>query len=332
MRLFIAPFVLLPGLLSGPCLGENTASRSGYFSKMAGVLKGLQGEKRINASSLFDCLARSFCFDEECALSYHENLGRCLYAAVGMFARLRTQCIFEHTPDPSWISFVTTQPQERFGHPLGLWLLDTVCRGRNLGSWGRDKNVEVAGDLVDWNHESKPENRAGAGNFHFLKLEGNYSLRIDLQEAARFTEDQPFSLALWVKANAKKNSMTILEAYNKEGQPAFIMRISTKTKKHLLVRRIGRFTAVLNLPEKNVPTWIHMAVVFSGEQKHEFYINGNNVFVEGRTLSGPRRRFDKLYIGGKLPNHSLIGSAACLAIYKETLSQRRVKLLMDNCP
>lgn len=112
--------------------------------------------KETRAHSELDCLLSSCSCTSPCIASFHEETGVCRWLPTPSlkipipFDILQRYLSF--VPDKSWSSFIsraTLTNSTLWDQPSGLWLMDSVFRGYNLGSKGRRLDCSDKG--VVWN-------------------------------------------------------------------------------------------------------------------------------------------------------------------------------------
>lgn len=277
------------------------------------------------ASSEVDCV-RAACAagPAACAASFRAASGQCVSAAVASSLLLSPQSAIYASSD-GWCTLVSQNliPEA----PSALWILDSLHKGRNLGS--KDRLPDIEGNLTSWNVTGP----RWASKKTFAKFDQFSKALVDLQHDSKqiINFDGPFTIAVWLKCEKIDETVPIVEG---NPRPNLDLWLQTDGNQDAINFQIGlKMSSQSNFMSVDRFSWRHIAVVLHGFGDTSFFANGISLGVKF-SKAGNYSLFRPSYfrVGKFAKNHFLEGSMACLSIYEIALSREHVVVLMNACP
>lgn len=323
-------------------LAFSNAAGSCFFSKFDFAIQEGHQQTTLAAEDPIHC-ARQGCGcpseSQFCVVSFHSSSGRC-WARTS--PSLFVAAIGEHLPwinnSGSWIndslpwltqhgdweSYITGSTVLQ---PKALWPLDSVYRGRNLGSLGPKFNLTV--ENVVWT-DAGPLGRI-PGNF--ARLGSTTKIYVAAHHGGKKLLDlsKPFTITMWVKTDDRVQVMPIIESYGKSNARNFLFWFwSSRYQDQLFISEPR--TAYTTINKSDRLNWRHLTCKHRGASKFSFYLNGNEWPLVHEENPTPIKEMEIIYIGLRLKtNQRFYGNMACLMIFDKALTADEIKRVSSLC-
>lgn len=312
--------LLLPGLGSA-C----------HFFKSNSVIRERAQHKTVRAVSLLDCV-RSVCkCSFPCAASYHMTSGRCHGIALLITSQglAKSQCLLTASTDPYWVTFVSGQRQAPKASVL--WLLDSVCKGKNLGIKGSLLQMTTSGVAFP---TIGPH--GASSSTRYCRLDANTKPEVQVYHGSSYSIDfiHAFTIALWVKTNDVVANMPLLDGILMDGisgntYGTHFWFYGTQSQNQLCLAHNRFLFSTVNGDERL--QWRHVAVTFRGSNQYEMFRNGETWPISrNETTTITKVNPKKIHIGYR-GSDIFQGSMACVTIFEQALTKEDIRNLMTLC-
>ena len=290
-------------------------------------------KSNTTALSELDCLMSSCECSMECVITFHRESGICLSALISpMPLEWMKECLFIASNDSSWTSITRIEAVQRnvtWNRPSGLWMLDNVLRGCNLGSHGHLLDSSETG--IAW---SVIGPRGSGSNLRYARLGSSTRPKVQILHGGSVVLDflKPISLLLWLKTDSVTAFMPIIEGRSSlasNGESAHIW-FATNVLNQIWYRSVKGTKSTVNNQDRN--NWRHMAFIYLGSNQYETYLNAQlwpeQTVLSGMTVPQPT----VIQFGYREPSFFFQGSMACIAIYEKAMTASEIKSVMTSCP
>lgn len=309
-----------------------------FFSKSDGVLNKTlltttpARAKESTARSQLECIIQSCDCRWRCIASFHAQSGVCLAALVSRLPLdWMKQCLLTSDNDNSWSTYISKEAlSASVGRPNGLWLLDNLFRGCNLGSKGRLFDSSETG--VTWN-ATGPSGIAGPEKF--ARLNAPSRLEIEVNQGGQLLLDftQRFTMLVWVKTEDVAKVMPIIQGSAGANDKIQFWFYPSSNQDQILLGQKKTFLSTIN--GQGRLHWRHLAALVD-VNTYAAFLNGSSWQLPTPNSHGRHGMPEILGLGyppQSPPNAKYFqGSMACAAVFERVLSSEEIRSFMNFCP
>ena len=330
-------------MVSGTASSDISSTGHCFYSKLDGVLNKTllttspARAKKSTARSKLECVIQSCDCRWRCIASFHARTGVCLAASISRLPLdWMKQCgLLTSDDDNSWSTYISREAlttNASVGRPSGLWLLDNLFRGCNLGSKGR--SLDFSETNVTWN-VAGPSGIVGPEKF--ARLSAASRPKIVTYQGGQFLLDfsQRFTMLVWVKTDDVVQEMPIIQG--DAGNNSVLVFWFYPSKNQDQIYLFHKATYYSDIIAQGRLHWRHLSVRKDGDT-YAIFVNGSSYrfpYREEGTNGSP----EVLGLGfapqSSRRHHASSfyqGSMACVAIFERALSSGEIKSFMDFCP
>lgn len=266
-----------------------------------------------------DCV-RALCQPAlSCAVSFHAASGTCTAASIN--TRLFGWTIGASlTSDPSWTTLLPRSSAVTLELPAGLWSLNPVNRGRQLGTSGSSLNIVETG-LANWNC-------AGPTGSPVLSLTTSNQAVINNANLLNFNSH--FTIAAWVSTNGPK-AVAIVEGTPFGSISFMLLKSGTSDELHLRLQYPKHYYRAKMDAAAN-RYWRHVAVVYRGVDNVQYFLNATSLTLTEKDYRDTSVIKPSRFLFGRTSLASNNFCMACLAVFERALSGAQLQDLMHTCP
>ena len=297
--------------------------------------------KVVLETNIWDCFDK-LCPDKiNCVIAFSENYGFKCYALwipaqVIIWAR-KTVLI----PDTKWeIAFAKKNLLSK--KPTILWLLDEVTRHRNLGTGG--KQLDMQPPTAKYLKFNTPGPRK---NVDLLYGSNRYKSVIDLRVSGSntplFDFSKSFTVAMWIKTermtgrDRQEVYFTLFDTFPIYHAVRWYLAPQTHKNEMRFRRNYGYFNYAFSSVNNTVDIdeWRHVALVVRSN------VDNPDFYLEGYTMGNYRKIVNGSHLpvcshitmwNGAMGNSPFRGAIACAAFFPYVLSGSEIRILRNNCP
>ena len=300
----------------------------------AEVLRGDFSRKNITASSLLSCIIFG-CDDMltlRCVGSFNQKTGACRTATLNAVPLSWTKAyIFNNSSDEDWVAFAPSRSLVSQQTPPGLWMMDHMFRGRNLGSAGSFFDSSVEG--LKW---SSAGPLGASSDWKYSLFDGSQKPAIINKQNDHYFIDftKPYTLGVWIKTVDQRKNFPVIEGWSTIGDERswyiWFFR-STRADQITVLGNAWGTRSFVNNTSKLL--WRHLAVSYRGGKDISLFLNGSIWAIEYTIPAHTTNlKFAEVFNIGHRGNDRYKGSIACLIYYKSAFNAEQVRTLMHNCP
>lgn len=321
----------LLGLLALP-----NATGSCSFSKVDFATKEGRQQVTLAARDPIQCSRQGCgCPSEPCVVCFHAASGRCWTRRAPSLLVVRIRDLLHWINDSGpwiaqpaeWDSYIVgTSAIER---PKALWPLNSVYRGRNMGSLGQQFDLTV--ESVVWTDAGPLGNIAGS----FAHLGSTTKISVVANQGGKKLLDlsKPFTITMWIKTDNRTGTMALIDTKKKNNDYNFhFWFYSSNFQDQLYVNLPRRVWSRINKSDRL--NWRHVACKHLGQSKFSFYLNGNEWPISHQEGPTPIHEISVMSIGRR-PTFTeklrFYGSMACVMIFDRALTADEIKNVRSLC-
>ena len=324
--------MLIISILAGIQATSSRGTGCKYSKTGFAIKEGFQ-DKRSKTDSLIDCLSVSCNCDVRCIASYNPETGLCLSVSIAAVPLdWMKDCDFLVADTGGWVTYISVHPETSLERPSAFWMMDDLCRGRNLGSKGSQLDSSVAG--VPWSVVGPLHGVSSSRRF--ARLNASTRPEIQVRHDGNYVLDftRPFTIALWVKSDDVISRMPLVDGWNSDAAK-YAMHFwffSSKSQDQVYIwHSLRSFSKVNNAGRLG---WRHIIATSNDRTHTKFFLNGT-VWPLDRNIVGSLQRVnpDKILIGRRVNDNSNIfkGGVGCVVILERAISDEEAGKLMNMC-
>ena len=243
------------------------------------------------------------------------------------------QCdLLTTTEDLSWSSSISREAitkNSSWEQPSGLWLMDSVFRGCNLGFKGR--KLDSSDFRVTWTVEGP---RGGSLGLRYARLDTNTRPVITIKHgnSSLLNMTQSFTVMMWVKTDDVTARMPILEGREGSHYSTLFCFFPSRNLDQVQLAHSKAINTHYNSQGKLF--WRHLVFRYMQPSDYKIYLNGtlwpiHQEFIPNINSVQP----EKFQIGYRHRGSFFFrGSMACVSIYEKALSSVEFQTVKNACP
>ena len=303
-----------------------------HFNFINGVIKEQLSPKNSKAHSLLHCLFWSCNGNKDCIGSYNKNTDACKTAIFKSAQLALSENAFDNINDKDWVSFTPTFLQLSLPTPVGLSMMDSLLRGKNLGSKG--KLLDMSNTGLAWSSKGPLGSKSDLKYAQLINI--NARPHILVLHNGRYLLDltKPFTLSLWMKSDPGSFHAPIIEGWNTDTKKyafhVWLVSSLSDNRFHFQIssKRIWARSTVYGYKKA---AWRHLAAIYKGPGKFSLYLNATALPITKLKTSVWKSTPNVINIGHR-GSRIFKGSMACISIFERALTQEEVRTLMQICP
>lgn len=302
--------------------------------QVEGVLNKNAVHRNFTARSKLDCVKSSCDCFTRCVVSFHRLSNVCISAPLSPLPLdWMQQCkLLTATEDPSWSSAISSAAitkSSTWERPKGLWLMDSVFRGCNLGTGGQ--KLDSSDVRVTWTRVGP---RGDGSDLRYSRLDKNTRPVIQIKHGSSFllNASQSLTVLVWVKTDNVKTAMPILEGRKKTNYTTLFWFFPSDQRDQVQMAHFKAVESTVNSQGREF--WRHLVFRYHHPTSdYKMYLNGT-LWPEKFRFQPPITSWqpEKFQIGFREPSFFFHGSMACIIFFEKALSNDEIQSVKNTCP